>query len=271
MLYYLFFLIYFDRRDIMKKIVPFKKELFFKNNIAEITSISLEHTLHHEEEYLITGDFIISGEYRVTDASVNTESFDFKIPFDINVDEKYIMDKVVIDIDDFYYEIINSNALLINVEVMIDKLEEKEERIELKDILEDTKEDISTFIANSKVDVEDLVDDHKEDIKDLIKDHKQDITELYNKYDDQVDEIKDNLKTNVKEYASEKKEEVMEKIKDKMEDISEFITYRIYILREEDNVDTVLSKYNVTREILEQYNNLSELKIGDKVIIPTNE
>ena len=64
----------------MKKIVPFTKDIKFNTKIYEITSISLEHTLHHEEEYLITGDFIISGEYRVTDASVNTESFDFKIP-----------------------------------------------------------------------------------------------------------------------------------------------------------------------------------------------
>ena len=29
----------------MKKIVPFKKDINFKTNIAEITSISLEHTL----------------------------------------------------------------------------------------------------------------------------------------------------------------------------------------------------------------------------------
>ncbi len=255
----------------MKKIVPFKKELFFNNNIAEITSISLEHTLHHEEEYLITGDFIISGEYRVTDISINTESFDFKIPFDINVDEKYIMDKVVIDIDDFYYEIINSNALLINIEVMIDKLEEREERIELKDIIEDTKDDITNFITSTKVEVDDIIDEHKEDIEDLIDVHKKEISNLYEKKEDQIDEIKDNAKNNIKEYITEKKDEVIGKIKDKLEEISDFITYRIYILREEDNVDTVVSKYSVSREILEQYNNLSDLKVGDKIIIPTNE
>lgn len=255
----------------MKKIVPFKKELFFNNNIAEITSISLEHTLHHEEEYLITGDFIISGEYRITDVSINTESFDFKIPFDINVDEKYIMDKVVIDIDDFYYEIINSNALLINIEVMIDKLEEKEERIELKDIIEDTKDDITTFITSTKVEVDDIIDEHKEDIEDLIDVHKKEISNLYDKKEDQIEEIKDNAKSNIKEYITEKKDEVVGKIKDKIEEISDFITYRIYILREEDNLDSVVSKYSVSREILEQYNNISDLKVGDKIIIPTNE
>lgn len=250
----------------MKKIVPFKKELFFKNNIAEITSISLEHTLHHEEEYLITGDFIISGEYRVTDVSLNTEKFDFKIPFDINVDEKYIMDKVVIDIDDFYYEIINSNSLLINVEVMIDKLEEKEEqeekadRIELTDIIEDTKDDITAFITNTKVDAANIIEDNKKDLSNFYQDK-----------GDEIVDMKDNFKNNVKEYVNEKKDEVINKVKDKLEEISEFITYRIYILREEDNVDTVVNKYNVSREILEQYNNLGELKVGDKIIIPTNE
>ena len=29
----------------MKKIIPFKKDITFKTNLSEITSISLEHTL----------------------------------------------------------------------------------------------------------------------------------------------------------------------------------------------------------------------------------
>ena len=33
----------------MKKIIPFKKQLFLDNTISEITSISLEHTLSGEE------------------------------------------------------------------------------------------------------------------------------------------------------------------------------------------------------------------------------
>ena len=29
----------------MKKIIPFKKDIIFKNHLSEITSISLEHSL----------------------------------------------------------------------------------------------------------------------------------------------------------------------------------------------------------------------------------
>lgn len=40
----------------MKKIVPFKKDINFKTNIAEITSISLEHTLK-------VGNFTVDGDF----------------------------------------------------------------------------------------------------------------------------------------------------------------------------------------------------------------
>ena len=109
----------------MKKIVPFKKEIIFKSNVSEITSISLEHSLNIEDEHLISGEFIISGDYRINDNSTNTEDFLFNIPFDIHMDEKYVLDKAIIDINDFYYEIINSKVLEVNIEVSIDKLEEK--------------------------------------------------------------------------------------------------------------------------------------------------
>ena len=50
-----------DRRDVMKNIIPFKKDVIFKTNISEVTSISLENTLVVEED-TIKGDFIVSGE-----------------------------------------------------------------------------------------------------------------------------------------------------------------------------------------------------------------
>ena len=49
---------------------------------------------------------------------------------------------------------------------------------------------------------------------------------------------------------------------------SEYTTYRVYILREEDTLESVMQKYSVTREQLEEYNPLGDLKIGDKLIIP---
>ena len=41
-------------------------------------------------------------------------------------------------------------------------------------------------------------------------------------------------------------------------------------MRENDTVNTIIEKYKVNKEELEEYNNLQELKIGSKVIIPSN-
>lgn len=194
----------------MKKIIPFKKEIPF-NNIHEILSISLEHNLKKNTNNFITGEFVISGDYRMTDISVNTENFEFKLPFDIELDEKYIIDNAVIDIDDFYYEILNSNTLVINIDVLLDRIEEKEEVIEIMPKIE-KEEPI-------KVEVE-------------------------------VPEVK--------------KEE-------KIIDDKDFVTYKIYIIKEGDGVENILKNYNVSRELLEEYNDLNDLKIGDKIIIPVDE
>ena len=47
-----------------------------------------------------------------------------------------------------------------------------------------------------------------------------------------------------------------------------YITYRVYLLKEEDTIDTIMTKYKVTKEDLENYNDLENIKAGDKIIIP---
>jgi hypothetical protein len=191
----------------LKKIVPFKKELFFKDNIAEVTSISLEHSLHKDNNS-VTGEFYINGEYKVTNVSSSVDRFEFTVPFEIALDEKYDTKNAIVDIDDFYYEIFDSNVLLINVEVRIDKLEE------VREIIEFEEEEPIIF---------------KEEIK------------------------------KVKEYFHE------EEIKTTK---NEYVTYKIYIVKENDTLDTILETYNIDKEELSKYNVLDSIKIGDKIIIP---
>ena len=102
----------------MKKVIPFRKEIQFKNYLAEITSISLEHTLKLEKESVL-GEFIVSGDYKMSDTSTTTEKFSYNLPFEITLDEHYVLDKVTVDVDDFYYEIINNNALVVNIDVIL--------------------------------------------------------------------------------------------------------------------------------------------------------
>lgn len=188
----------------MKKIVPFKKDIIFNTDIAEIVSISLEHTLHNDNN-LITGNFVVSGEYRITDTSINTEEFSYDLPFSINVDDRYILDKAVIDIDDFYYEITNNNILNVNIDVLIDKLEEIE--LERPSIEEDIVEEPRCI---------------------------EDETSIFDNID------------NTDSYKS----------------------YTVYIVREGDTIETILEKYKVEKELIVEYNDITELKIGDKIIIP---
>ena len=50
-----------------------------------------------------------------------------------------------------------------------------------------------------------------------------------------------------------------------------YVEYNVYIIREGDTIDTILDKYNTTIDKLKEYNDLDDLKLGDKIIIPNNE
>lgn len=202
----------------MKSIIPFKKDIIFKTKLCEITSISLENTLKMIDG-VVDGDFIISGEYKINEDSLDTESFNLKLPFKSVIEERYISDKAIIDIDDFYYEIIKDNTLSVTIDVLVDKLEEKP-LIELDDIDEN----------------KDYEGEIKQEIDDRNMDIKEKITTLFNTNDEDT-----------------------------------YVTYNVCIVREKDTIDTIIEKYNITREELEKYNDLKEIKIGDKLLIPSED
>jgi len=47
-----------------------------------------------------------------------------------------------------------------------------------------------------------------------------------------------------------------------------YITYKVYIVREGDTIQSVLEKYDITHEQLMKYNIVNELIVGEKLIIP---
>lgn len=57
---------------------------------------------------------------------------------------------------------------------------------------------------------------------------------------------------------------------DSLDETSEtYSTYKVYIVKENDNIESIVLNYGITSEILGQYNDLSDIKIGDKLIIPS--
>lgn len=233
----------------MKQIIPFVKDISLAPKIYEVTSIALEHNLKMENSDSVVGSFTVSGKYRINNISINEEVFEENIPFDITLDSKYDASKVIIDIDDFYYEIINDEFLRVHIDVLVDNLVyEKKEVEKPKEIIKEEREEISTIINERK---DDLMNDN---------------VNLSDKKEDTLIREED-VKASKKD--EERESDITNKIETGLFDKEEkYITYKVHIVRDTETIDEIITKYNVSKEELEKYNDLNNIVLGTKIIIP---
>lgn len=233
----------------MKQIIPFVKDISLAPKIYEVTSIALEHNLKMENSDSVVGSFTVSGKYRINNISINEEVFEENIPFDITLDSKYDASKVTIDIDDFYYEIINDEFLRVHIDVLVDNLVyEKKEVEKPKEIIKEEREEISTIINERK---DDLMNDN---------------VNLSDKKEDTLIR-EDDVKASKKD--EERESDITNKIETGLFDKEEkYITYKVHIVRDTETIDEITAKYNVSKEELEKYNDLNNIVLGTKIIIP---
>ena len=234
----------------MKQIVPFTKRIPFDTNIDEITSISLDKRINEVEDSIISGVFNLYLEYKESDISVNVLKYNSSIPFDIDIDEKYLLKNVKVDIDDFYYEI-DDNEVVLHIDVLIDNLEYNEKEIE--NII--TKREVEEDSINIDIDIDDDLGDEKITLSEENRDDsKIKIEDLFKELDENIVDVKTQT-TPIFETFDSKNET--------------YVTYNVHIVREEDNIETICLKYGVTREELAYYNDINFIKLGDKLIVPT--
>lgn len=233
----------------MKKTVPFTKEIDFKTMISKMTSISLEHTLKPADNNIISGYFIIEGKYKMTLASQIDEDFSYKIPVDIDIDNKYDISNVEIDIEDFTYEIVNEEKLVLNITVSIDNIKE------LDTELEDTIEVIDN--DNRENSGDDL-------FLEKFEEHELEIPAIDEKFNEEESVVENDIEKSKNDTSSVNS--LFSSFKDSVET---FKTYFIYIIKEEDTLNSILDKYKIDKESLEEYNDLSKLVPGSKIIIPS--
>lgn len=235
----------------MKQMIPFVKDISLGSKISEITSIALEHNLRMENNDSVVGTFTISGKYKMNDISINEEVFEKKINFDITLDDKYDASKVTIDVDNFYYEIINDEYLRVHIDVMVDNLVYfKEEKQILQEIEKPELIEINDLKEERMKDKEEKMDNHK-----TIDGSSNTILE----------EERENLKLNNTDIAKNLTSGFLS-------DEERFSTYKVHIIRENETIETVMEKYNVSKEELEKYNCLDKIVLGTKIIVPlTNE
>lgn len=233
----------------MKQIIPFVKDISLAPKIYEVTSIALEHNLKMENSDSVVGSFTVSGKYRINNISINEEVFEENIPFDITLDSKYDASKVTIDIDDFYYEIVNDEFLRVHIDVLVDNLVyEKKEVEKPKEIIKEEREEISTIINERN---DDLMNDN---------------VTLSDKKEDTLIREED-VKTSKKD--EERESDITNKIETGLFDKEEkYITYKVHIVRDTETIDEITAKYNVSKEELEKYNDLNNIVLGTKIIIP---
>ena len=225
----------------MKQIVPFKKDLLFKTKVSEITSISLEREIDTSEAGIITGVFHITGDYKMNEGSINRDDFSFDLPFDISLDPRYDMSSVKADIEDFYYDIINNDTLKVNIDLFIEaEYLEEEPVMEEKVVEEPVREEVTQKVREEREEEKmDTIDIKKDDVKDVVS-----------------DEVREDDNITASDLFSN------------LDDTETYTTYYVYIVKEEDTIDKILVKYGISKDELESYNDITNIKPGDKVIIP---
>lgn len=232
----------------MKQIIPFSKELLFETKVSEITTISLDHQLKLEHGDTISGVFTISGEYLISEISVNKNPFQFEVPFEITLNQLYQTGDVKIDIDDFYYEIIHDEILRIYIDILIDPIEEQRF---IKEIIELPKEEL---------------DLKKQEIENLFEEVET-IPEVSHETETKEEVL--NATSKVEPTASENK---LKSLFDSFANEEElYTTYHVHIVREEDSIEKIISTYQITKEELALYNKIDSIAIGDKIIIPEHQ
>lgn len=228
----------------MNQKIEFKKDCMLKTYVSSITDISLTHDYKILDD-TIEGYFDVTGSYKVTMSSVETESFMFTIPFTIALSSLIDKDTIDLKLSDFNYSV-EKDVLHLKMFLDMDYQE-----IEIKEEVEDSEE-----IDNM---INDLMD--KESTTDI-----KSPSEFHNEVMlDNVIGSKEEVST--KEKVSEKNfNTIFNEVKE-----NNFSKYKVYIMRSEDTLESILVKYNVTMDEIKEYNDIDNINIGSKIVIPYNK
>ena len=231
-----------------------ERDFLFKDSIFEITSISVEHDEDINGSNL-EGDFIISGDYRLHEISINKEDFSFKLPFTHEIRSNVNLDTVNLEITDFTYELNNNDELHVHIEYIVSG---EQSLIEFAD-----EKDLNEFLNKTDAEVVDLTEDEPR-FKEVSK-----------------EEI---LNIPAEDSKKEEKEEPKEEIKeDKPSEISTnniigsinadetYVKYHVHTVMQNDTLEGILDKYNITLTELKKYNTFEALEVNMKLVIPENE
>ena len=210
----------------MKKKVTFEKSIEFPTMIGEISEISLDQELKFINESNVEGNLLLTGKYKMTEASRLEEDFNYEIPCEIALTEKLDLNTTNVEISDFYYEIENENTLVCHIELLVEGLELLDEE---EVVLE--RECDGDKVEEKEIEIP-IIEEEKEEI---VEEPVETINSLFSNLDDENDK---------------------------------YGTFVVYIVRQNETINSIIEKYHTTIDELEKYNDLKEINIGTKLIIP---
>lgn len=116
---------------------------------------------------------------------------------------------------------------------------------------------------------------HLEDIYDTTH-AKTDIDDFYyeielNKLLVNIDVSVDNLEEKSLIETRDIEDDIETILETKQIESDSYMTYRVYIVREGDTIESIIERYQVTLESIAKYNTINNIKIGDKLIIPNEK
>ena len=217
--------------------IPFSKDIPFKSKIAEICSISLEEDVSINEKELL-GDFIISGDYKNLDINVDTMPFNFVVPFSVELEKDIDLNTLKYEIYDFKYDVINEDSLkvLISFHVEADVLVDKHANLFEKPLEDDL-----------------IIEEQINEDENIIRDDNSDNMNLDNQQES--NDIREENKVNI--ISSHELED-------------DYITYHIHMVKINETIESISSEYKIDKDELIELNDITNINVGDKLIIPIN-
>ncbi len=238
----------------MKKIINYEKDILFKTNIGELTSISLEHDFTLDEN-ILKGDFLVSGEYKPNELSINKESFEYRLPLEYELPLTVDVDTLSYDIDDFEYTV-KDDCLTVFIDFGV-RYEEKAIEPRIPDI---TEKDLNDEPQPDDVELPMLVDENCENDLDRVESLQE---------EPQPDEPEGSPTIEIDDGPVDRlDEEDQETIVNSFLETDEYITYHVHIVREGDTIDSIAEKYGCSTELIKQYNDFETIEEKMKLLIP---
>ena len=160
------------------------------------------------------------------------EVFNYRIPVEISLTDSLDVLSSNISIVDFVYDVIDDKSLLCKIELVVEGT-----------IIDNDRDCDGDPVDKKEIEIP-KIDDKKEEMELLDADI---VEEEVNEEDRDDSEVK------------------LFNIDDNSETFGTFI---VYMVRQNETINTIISKYNTSLEEIEKYNDLKELSVGSKLIIP---